>query len=87
MYFVHTSPQEHRSCIHTQKNMQPTKIRLQCAKSLQPTYADRYIRIEQINKKYIKNILSVMAHGEQVKSTRVNRDWSNAIKVTAPISI
>ena len=28
-----------------------------------------------------------MTHGDQVKSTQVNRDWTKAIKVTAPISI
>ena len=28
-----------------------------------------------------------MARGEQVKSTRVNRDWTKARKVTEPISI
>ena len=34
-----------------------------------------------------KNILSVMARGEQVKSTQVNHDWTKARKVTAPISL
>ena len=28
-----------------------------------------------------------MARGEWGKSTRVNRDWTNARRVTAPISI
>ena len=34
-----------------------------------------------------KNSLRVMAHGEQVKFTRVNRYWTKARKVTAPISL
>ena len=28
-----------------------------------------------------------MTHGDQVKSTQVNRDWNKARKVTAPISL
>ena len=28
-----------------------------------------------------------MSRGEQVKSTRVNRDWTKARKVTAPICL
>ena len=32
-------------------------------------------------------ILIVMARGDHVKSTRVNRDWTKARKVTAPISL
>ena len=60
------------------------QIRLQGAKDVQPTYADCYSRLEQINKKG-KLFLSVMARGEQVKSTRVNHDWTKARRVTAPI--
>ena len=62
--------------------------RLQGAKAVQPTYADPYSRLQQINKKYIKSILSVMARSEQGKSTRVNRDCTKARNgITAPISL
>ena len=53
-YFVRTSRLEHTSRIHTQKDAQPTQSCLQGAKAVQPTYADCYSRIEQIDKKRIK---------------------------------
>ena len=53
-------------------------------KSRKPKYADCYSCLEQIVKKRKKHILSITACSEQVKSTRVNRDWTNSRNVTAP---
>ena len=76
-----------------------TQSRLQGAKALQSTYADRYERFQQINKIFNKKdsnpylyFLSpfntiVMARGEQDKYTRLNHDWTKTRKgIDAPIS-
>ena len=60
---------------------------LQGEKAIQPMYADRYSRLQQINKKYIKRNLSVMACSEQSKSTQVNHDWTKERNVTERISL
>ena len=74
--------------------------RLQGTKAVQPTYTDRYERFQKINKIFKKNDsnpffssfspfnTSVMARGEQGKSTRLNRDWTKKRSgIAAPISL
>ena len=61
-----------------------------CAKAVQPTQSCIQLRTQTdtgVSNKSTSKILSIVAHSEKDKSTRVNRDWKKARNVNAPISL
>ena len=84
--FIRTSRPECTSRIPTKNtyNLRKTAYRAQKPYNLRTQTATDVLN--KLTRKKKENIC-VMACGEKVRSTQVNRDWTKARKVTAPINL
>ena len=84
---MHKSPRAHKPYMCAKSRT--TYAKPLTGHKIRTTYVRRLLQpsITNQQKKKEKKILSVMARGEQVKSTRVYRDWIKAIKVTSSIRL